>query len=111
MIGFVLIAPASHIDKMSDDLADDLPQLFAPPPKRALPTPPVGYIAPPPPPPVHEPLAGGRGAYVAYMAGAEWTMLGYGSQRRAREYAAHENLAWPPKRWPRGDARRLWGGG
>jgi len=111
MIGFVLIAPASHIEKMSDDLPDDLPQLFAPPPKRALPTPPIGHIEPPPPPPVHEPLALGRSAYVAYKAGAEWRVLGYGSQQRARAYAAWDNAPWPPVRWPRGDARRLWGGG
>ena len=85
----------------------DLPQLFAPPPKRALPVPPPGHIEPPPPATVHVPLAGGRGAYVAFMAGAEWFQLGHGSQQRARTYAAHANRPWPPRRWPRG--QRLWG--
>jgi len=32
----------------------------------------------------------GRSAYVAYKAGAEW-VLGYGSQQRARAYAAWDN--------------------
>ena len=56
--------------------AADLPQLFAPPPKRALPVPPPGHIEPPPPATVHVPLAGGRGAYVAFMAGARMVPTG-----------------------------------